>query len=512
MQYQPGTNSLSVFVDGVNQYGPGALYAYVETDSDTITFVSGLHVGASVKFTTSQLNTSGSVDAAQVSYDPPFVGSVPTNVEDKLAQTVSVKDFGAVGDGVADDTSAIQAALNAVGANGGRVYAPTGTYKITASLTFPRKVIFYGDGIGEISGNAGQTTLVKAASMTTPLLNISTNAVCIESVNCLGTVGNTGDGILIRANRVVLRDVFVSKMGQDGIRIGTDSGNENCNLWFIENVRSKENGRDGVRISEGSTTSADCNGGTFIGGDLQSNTGSGLYLGSTQLNTFVGVTSQTNGQYSVYLDANARYNTLKGGDWEGSSLDQLYIAAGAFLNSIENSTISAANCTLLETFNKLDILDLTTLTNGITFPPVQIPSTDPNTLDDYEENVWTPTVTFATVGDISVTYSTRVGRYTKIGRLVTAEFEIVTSAFTYATSSGNFRITGLPFVAAGNDTGSVIMSGWTLANVSSLNIQILGNVMQVNASRSGASVAVLTTSQIPSGSSIVLYGTISYNV
>lgn len=54
MQYQPNTNNLSVFVDGVNQYGPGAQYAYVETDSDTVTFVSGLHVGASVKFTTSE--------------------------------------------------------------------------------------------------------------------------------------------------------------------------------------------------------------------------------------------------------------------------------------------------------------------------------------------------------------------------------------------------------------------------------------------------------------------------
>jgi len=53
MQYQPGTNNLSVFVDGVNQYGPGAQYAFVETDSDTVTFVSGLHVNASVKFTTS---------------------------------------------------------------------------------------------------------------------------------------------------------------------------------------------------------------------------------------------------------------------------------------------------------------------------------------------------------------------------------------------------------------------------------------------------------------------------
>ena len=53
MQYQPGTGNLSVFVDGVNQYGPNARYAFVETDSDTITFTSGLHIGAVVKFTTS---------------------------------------------------------------------------------------------------------------------------------------------------------------------------------------------------------------------------------------------------------------------------------------------------------------------------------------------------------------------------------------------------------------------------------------------------------------------------
>ena len=58
MQYQPATNNLSVFVDGVNQYGPSASYAYVETDFDTVTFVNGLHVGASVKFTTaSSVNT-----------------------------------------------------------------------------------------------------------------------------------------------------------------------------------------------------------------------------------------------------------------------------------------------------------------------------------------------------------------------------------------------------------------------------------------------------------------------
>lgn len=52
MKYVTGTNNISIFVDGVNQYGPGAQYAYVETDSSTITFVNGLHIGALVKFST----------------------------------------------------------------------------------------------------------------------------------------------------------------------------------------------------------------------------------------------------------------------------------------------------------------------------------------------------------------------------------------------------------------------------------------------------------------------------
>jgi hypothetical protein len=153
--YQPGTNSLSVFVDGVNQYGPSASYAYVETNSTTITFNSGLHVGAEVKFTTSQINSTAGNDAFLVSYVPPFVGSVGTNVGEKLSETVSVKDFGAVGDGVADDTVAIQAAIDNCIITKQSLYIPSGIYNInqlvidfgtvTANNT-KQGFIIYGDG------------------------------------------------------------------------------------------------------------------------------------------------------------------------------------------------------------------------------------------------------------------------------------------------------------------------------------------------------------------------------
>lgn len=142
--YQPGTNSLSVFVDGVNQYGPGAQYSYVETDANTVTFNSGLHVGASVKFTTTQQQGAGAVDASQVSYTPAGAGAVTTNVQAKLRQTVSVKDFGAVGDGIVNDTSAIQAAIDSL-SNYSMLVFPPGNYKIG-------QVIF--DGISNLAVSA----------------------------------------------------------------------------------------------------------------------------------------------------------------------------------------------------------------------------------------------------------------------------------------------------------------------------------------------------------------------
>jgi hypothetical protein len=72
-------------------------------------------------------------------------GAVPTTVQAKLRESVSVKDFGAVGDGVADDTAAIQAAIDAVqAAGGGEVFVPKGTYNLSAALTLPDAVSLVG--------------------------------------------------------------------------------------------------------------------------------------------------------------------------------------------------------------------------------------------------------------------------------------------------------------------------------------------------------------------------------
>jgi hypothetical protein len=139
INYTPGTNSLTVYIDGVNQYVGDS---YLETDSDTVTFTSGVHVGGEVKFTTAVQTTTGAVDASIVSYEPPFANSVATNVEAKLAQYVSVKDFGAVGDGVTDDAAAINAGANALQAlGGGTLGFPRGDYYIASNtVTIPKYV------------------------------------------------------------------------------------------------------------------------------------------------------------------------------------------------------------------------------------------------------------------------------------------------------------------------------------------------------------------------------------
>jgi hypothetical protein len=82
------------------------------------------------------LNTGTTAQAQDVSFVQSGAGAVTRSVENKLRDVVSVKDFGAVGDGVTDDTVAIQNALNFVADNRGTLsFGTNSKYKITAPIT-----------------------------------------------------------------------------------------------------------------------------------------------------------------------------------------------------------------------------------------------------------------------------------------------------------------------------------------------------------------------------------------
>jgi len=79
----------------------------------------------------------GTADADDVTYTADGTGAVERSVKDKLDDFwISVKDFGAVGDGVTDDHAAIELALAAVPASGGTLYFPPGVYCHTLPLEF----------------------------------------------------------------------------------------------------------------------------------------------------------------------------------------------------------------------------------------------------------------------------------------------------------------------------------------------------------------------------------------
>jgi hypothetical protein len=94
------------------------------------------------------------LDSCSVTYDPTFTGGVPYPVCQKLAQTVSVQDFGAVGDGVTDDSVAFQAAMTFLASQDyASLYIPSGVYRLAtrASATFSAgSYSIYGDGASSI--------------------------------------------------------------------------------------------------------------------------------------------------------------------------------------------------------------------------------------------------------------------------------------------------------------------------------------------------------------------------
>jgi hypothetical protein len=155
----PLTNPFNGDSDGkVAFYAPDGLY--------DISVVSGARsVSIRVQFSADAQDLRDELDdptgSSLVGFLQSGTGSQARTAQNKMRESVSVKDFGAVGDGVADDTSAIQAAIDAVTlAGGGVVVAPPGAYLVAGDgiINVKANVILRGSGAATrfVSGAGGR--------------------------------------------------------------------------------------------------------------------------------------------------------------------------------------------------------------------------------------------------------------------------------------------------------------------------------------------------------------------
>ena len=126
--------------------------------------------------------------AAQIEFLQAGVGAVVRTAQSKMRDVVSVKDFGAVGDGVADDTAAIQAALTA-GA-GKSVYFPAGSYAINAALSVPANTYVYAE--------SGTATVTQSTAAGTNAFTYAGDGITVDGLKIVGP--NSGIGSAVRAD------------------------------------------------------------------------------------------------------------------------------------------------------------------------------------------------------------------------------------------------------------------------------------------------------------------------
>jgi hypothetical protein len=152
--------------------------------------------------TASLASSSGS---SMIGFIQAGTSAVATTAQAKMRETISVKDFGAVGDDVADDTTKIQAAINYANTIGGDVYFPPGIYRITNGLTINNS----GDASARIKaslyGDSSASVLIRGMPGTYDMLTIT---------------GGTGAGA---ESHQVIRGLFFVKEDYVGFCVGGDN-------------------------------------------------------------------------------------------------------------------------------------------------------------------------------------------------------------------------------------------------------------------------------------------------
>ena len=143
-------------------------------------------------------------------YDLKSGGSTPTGainrpIDEKLAEWISVKDFGATGDGITDDYVAVQAAIDYAASIESTVYFPNGTYLVSVGITVP---------IGANIYSAGSAVLKADDQIITTLTIAPGNWT--NSIMYLPSINNGANGLVLNGSSFV--NAFIPNIG------GADNG------------------------------------------------------------------------------------------------------------------------------------------------------------------------------------------------------------------------------------------------------------------------------------------------
>jgi hypothetical protein len=122
-------------------------------------------------------------------------------------------------------------------------------------------------------------------------------------------------------------------------------------------------------------------------------------------------------------------------------------AASVFISTNGTNAVTVDSGGGFKVLNTIGVGNTTPSTSGvgITFPATQSASSDANTLDDYEEGTFSPTITFGG-GSTGVAYSDQKGTYVKVGGNVFINVYLRLSS--KGSSTGQVAIAGFPFATA----------------------------------------------------------------
>lgn len=202
---------------------------------------------------------------------------------------INVRDFGAVGDGVTDDTSAMQAAFDR--ASGKTVLIPSGTYLVSADLQVKSKSTIRGDGYGSLLKLKGAALVVSGLIQGGHVDYWSLRDFQVTRSGAVGpAIRLTGDDA-VGGNKGAIRgyteNVYVSGSTGDCIEFSNAYLITNTNLNLRNCVGSGLNFKRGIhgRVSANAIQ--------FIGGEIQQN-GQAISADSVAAVTFIGTAIEGN--------------------------------------------------------------------------------------------------------------------------------------------------------------------------------------------------------------------------